>query len=79
MIEVAGGVLIAAFICGVFILALRMAVEGANKSGVALMVVALMVGLLVVMAGDDRDRLALSAETLAPPSGGVFFGADAPV
>ncbi len=50
MIEVAGGVLIAAFICGVFILALRMAVEGANKSGVALMVVALMVGLLVVMA-----------------------------
>ena len=50
MIEVAGGVLIAAFICGVCILGLRLAVEGAKRSGVALMAVALMVGFLVVMA-----------------------------
>ena len=50
MIEVAGGVLIAAFICGMFILGLRLAVEGAKRSGIALMVVTLMVGLLVVMA-----------------------------
>ncbi len=51
MIEVAGGVLIAASICGVFMFGLNLVLEDVKWSGGALMVVALIVGFGVVMAG----------------------------
>ena len=51
MIEVAGGVLIAASICGVFMFGLNLVLEDVKWSGGALMAVALIVGFGVVMAG----------------------------
>ncbi len=50
MAEVAGGVLIAASVCGVFMFGLALVVQDAKWFGGALMVVALIVGFGVVMA-----------------------------